>query len=89
MPEHDTTTHTPIEITVKGLQTQLNELREILSVQQQETPFSSEELVNSTQDKNQIATLQIENAKLKFRIKHLLNTLDKKDDEIAQLKKTL
>ncbi|CAG8604333.1 3299_t:CDS:2 [Acaulospora morrowiae] len=85
MSEHDTTTHTPIEITIKGLQTQLNELREILSVQQQE--FSSGELVNSTQDKNQIETLQNENAKLKFRIKHLLNTLDKKDDEIAQLKK--
>ncbi|CAG8663660.1 7368_t:CDS:2 [Dentiscutata erythropus] len=77
---------TPTEITIKGLQEQVKELNEIISgLGSKISPKLKTEL---TSDK-ETELLKIENSKLKYRIKHLLNSLDKKDDEISKLKNQL
>ncbi|CAG8619355.1 20152_t:CDS:2, partial [Racocetra fulgida] len=78
---------TPIEITIKGLQEQIKELNEIiLGLDATTSPILKSDLPSSNKE---IELLKIENLKLNFRIKHLLNSLDKKDDEISKLKNQL
>lgn len=78
---------TPTEITIKGLQEQVKELNEIISGLNSKT--SSELKTELSTSSDDIELLKIENSKLKYRIKHLLNSLDKKDDEISKLKNQL
>ncbi|CAG8654908.1 11267_t:CDS:2 [Gigaspora margarita] len=67
---------TPTEITIKGLQEQVKELNEIISgknitsLNSKTSPELKTELSTSSDD---IELLKIENSKLKYRIKHLLN----------------
>ncbi|CAG8525292.1 15857_t:CDS:2 [Dentiscutata heterogama] len=77
---------TPTEITIKGLQEQVKELNEIISGLDSKT---SPKLKTELSSDKETELLKIENSKLKYRIKHLLNSLDKKDDEISKLKNQL
>ncbi|RHZ67004.1 hypothetical protein Glove_303g105 [Diversispora epigaea] len=87
---------TPTEIAIEGLQAQVKELQEIISGLKIHDTFTNlsppppkekEQKEKKQNSQRQIEALQIENSKFKFRIKHLLTALDKKDEEISQLKK--
>ncbi|RUS14457.1 hypothetical protein BC937DRAFT_93792 [Endogone sp. FLAS-F59071] len=93
---------TPIEVTVAGLKAQVAELREILQASAAPTPASTPAptlaatpetspevaaIAPTGDELTQIKDLQVENAKLKFRILHLLRALDAKDTELAALRR--
>ncbi|KAG9305157.1 hypothetical protein G9A89_010665 [Geosiphon pyriformis] len=92
----------PIEVTLKGLQDQVVELREIVAGIQSVAPRSSstdtvknelklqEETPFENNNNNNTPSsnaLLAENKKLKYRIDILLRVLDAKDQEIMNLKK--
>ncbi|KAL1915231.1 uncharacterized protein VTP21DRAFT_7507 [Calcarisporiella thermophila] len=73
---------TPVEITIKGLTAQVQELKEIISrLDTHQLPSSSQ----LSEDKV-VKQLVNENEKLKYRIVHLLKALDEKDREIERLR---
>ncbi|RIA94710.1 hypothetical protein C1645_817625 [Glomus cerebriforme] len=81
---------TPIDIVINGLQTQISELKEIISgLNNDQNTSCTTSTAQMKSIKDECDSLKIENAKCNYRITHLLRALDKKDYEISLLKKDL
>ncbi|RGB37389.1 hypothetical protein C1646_694777 [Rhizophagus diaphanus] len=83
---------TPIDIVISGLQTQISELKEIISGLNNDQNTSTAQTALAAQVRsieNERDALQIENSKLNYQITHLLRALNKKDNEISLLRKDL
>ncbi|EXX64512.1 hypothetical protein RhiirA5_497467 [Rhizophagus irregularis] len=84
---------TPIDIVISGLQTQISELKEIISgLNNDQNTSSTAQTAQTAQVRsieNERNALQIENSKLNYQITHLLRALNKKDNEISLLRKDL
>ncbi|KAG0171760.1 hypothetical protein DFQ28_000438 [Apophysomyces sp. BC1034] len=72
---------TPVDVTLKALQDQLQELQKMLLKRQQVQPQTQEDDSTHTELHKEIAQLRVANAKAEYRIAILLRALDERDKQ--------
>ncbi|KAF7730579.1 hypothetical protein EC973_001961 [Apophysomyces ossiformis] len=74
---------TPVDVTIKALQAQLQELQHMLSNRQITRAQTTEDDSTYSELREEIAQLRIANAKAEYRIAMLLRALDERDKQQA------